>query len=113
MRHILVVALALSAQPAFALTYFLTQDLGVRGLQHLCLYSNGKVYAVNATDLCPLQVNDNPATSTPPATRPGNTGFKIGEYQDGLTKVCIYNVLGDKKAVRVDGTELCPQTYNF
>lgn len=37
-------------------TAFLSKDLGLHGLFHVCAYSNGKVYSFNATQLCPLQI---------------------------------------------------------
>jgi hypothetical protein len=100
------------AIPAWGLDYYLQQDLGVQGLFHLCRYSNGKVYSFNATTLCPLQVQDNgpPAFAGSP---PQRVGFKAGEYMDGMTKVCVYNVLGDSQAIRIGAVELCPLTHNF
>ena len=40
-------------------------------------------------------------------------GLKAGEYQDGMTKVCVYNVLGEQHAIRLNGMGLCPLTYDF
>jgi hypothetical protein len=104
--------MAFAAFPAYALTYYLSQDLGVQGLQHLCRYSNGKIYSVNAAELCPMQVEDQglPANS---GYQPVQVGFKTGEYMDGMTKVCVYNVLGHAEAIRVGGAELCPLSHNF
>lgn len=101
-----------AAFPAWGLTYYLSQDLGVHGLFHVCKYSNGKLYSFNATELCPTQVEDEgpPAGSYSP---PSRTGFKTGEYMDGMTKVCVYNVLGNTEAIRIGGTELCPLSHNF
>src|SRR5690348_7753415 len=80
-----------ASSPAHSLIYYLSSDLGVHGLYHICQYSNGKLYSFNATDLCPLQVNDD----SPPAysSSGSRTGYKAGEYQDGMTKVCVYNVM--------------------
>ncbi len=99
--------IASSSAPAFAFTYFLQQDLGTRGFQHLCRYSNGQVYSFNSPSLCPLSIQD---------SAPGfgqGTGFKQGEYRDGLTKVCVYSVLGQQRSIRISGTGLCPLTYPF
>lgn len=71
---------------AFAWTYFLERDLGVEGLERYCRYSNGETYTVNNIDLCPMQIEE---------SAPGfgkAVGFKSGEYQDGMTKVCVYDV---------------------
>lgn len=96
--------------PASALNYYLSSDLGVHGLFHLCQYSDGNVYSFNATQLCPLQISDN---GPPTAASGSSTGYKAGEYVDGMTKVCVYNVLGTLKSIRIGAVELCPQTYNF
>lgn len=40
-------------------------------------------------------------------------GFLAGEYQDGMTKVCVYDVLGTKKALRLNSVALCPLNSNF
>ncbi|WP_397586621.1 hypothetical protein [Sphingobium fuliginis] len=99
--------LGASSTPLMAMTYFLQADLGVHNNQHLCRYSNGKVYSFNSTQLCELSIEDSSLSS-------GNsTGFKIGEYQDGMTKVCVYNVMGQKQALRIGSIELCPLSYNF
>lgn len=93
------------------MTYFLTNDLGISGLQHYCEYSDGNTYSVNSTQLCPMSVNID-GFQSPPGS-PGMTGFKSGEYRDGMTKVCVYNVLGNDRFLRVDGTDICPLTYAF
>lgn len=93
--------------PSFAWTYYLQEDLGVQGLVHLCRYGNGKVYTVNAIDLCPISIQD-----SAPGFGQGQ-GFLQGEYQDGITKVCVYDVLGEKKAIRLPSTSLCPLDRTF
>jgi hypothetical protein len=105
---LIVFLLMAGPSPASAMTYYLQNDLGVRDNQHLCRYSNGKVYAFNATELCKMSVEDSSLD-----TRGQATGFKVGEYQDGLTKVCVYNVLGGKQAIRIGSVELCPLSYQF
>lgn len=93
--------------PSFAWTYYLQQDLGVQGLVHLCRYSNGKAYSFNATELCPLSIEDS-------AQGFGQgQGFLQGEYQDGMTKVCVYDVMGENKAIRLPSTSLCPPNSRF
>ena len=93
--------------PSFAWTYYLQQDLGVQGLVHLCRYSNGKVYSFNATELCPLSIEDSAQSFGQ------GQGFLQGEYQDGMTKVCVYDVLGDRRAIRLPSTSLCPLNSRF
>lgn len=111
-RILIGICLLASAAPAFSLDFFLQADLGVRGIYHLCRYSNGRVYSFNATDLCPLQVSDSGANS-PSGSPPQKMGFKSGEYQDGMTKVCVYDVLGQKASIRIGAAELCPLNHNF
>ncbi len=93
--------------PAFAWTYYLQQDLGVQGLVHLCKYSNGKVYTFNATELCPLSIEDGA-----PGFGQGQ-GVLQGEHQDGMTKVCLYEVMGERKAIRLPSISLCPLNSRF
>lgn len=105
---------ALEGQPAWGASVapssgpevYMTQDLGVHGLFHLCRYSDGRVYSFNATQLCPL---DFPT----PALPAGAVGMKIGEYQDGMTKVCVYDVLGSQEAIRISAAALCPLSHTF
>ena len=66
------------AVPAMSMDYFLSADLGVKGLYHICRYSNGKLYSFNATDLCPLQVSDE-GPSAVGNNPPMRVGFKSGE----------------------------------
>ncbi|WP_295530945.1 hypothetical protein [Novosphingobium sp. Chol11] len=90
------------------MTYYLQKDLGVQGNQHFCKYSNGKVYSFNATELCQMSVEDDSITGSG-----RTTGLKSGEYQDGMTKICVYDVLGVKQALRIGSVELCPLSYQF
>lgn len=60
----LVVGLVSTIPPAWGTEVFLTRDLGIHGISHLCQYSNGKVYAFNATQLCPLQLGSQESPST-------------------------------------------------
>jgi hypothetical protein len=92
---------------ASAWTHSLVKDLGVKGVMRYCQYSNGKVYAVNAVDICKISIED----SAPGFGR--GQGFLKGEYQDGMTKVCIYDVLGETKSLRVGGTTICPAAPKF
>ncbi|KAF0813926.1 hypothetical protein IGB42_01605 [Andreprevotia sp. IGB-42] len=111
---ILGALLLLASLDASALTYFLEKDLGVKGNMHYCRYNNGKVYAVNAYDMCELSIEVDgyspPANST---SSYRSTGFFKGEYQDGFTKVCVYDVTGTRKAIRLNSTELCPLSASF
>ena len=91
--------------------YALKKDLGIKGFQHNCLYSNGKVYSVNSTELCPIEIEAE--LGSPANTAAKQTGFKTGEYQDGMTKICVYSVMGRTEKVRFDLTDLCPLSYDF
>jgi hypothetical protein len=113
MKVLLITAAACLMQtvPAQAMTYFLTNDLGISGFQRLCQYSDGNTYSVNSTQLCPMSVDVDGVQM--PAGAPGVTGFKAGEYRDGMTKVCVYSVLGSTRSIRMNSTDLCPLTYDF
>jgi hypothetical protein len=90
-----------------AWTHQLEQDLGVKGVMRYCKYSNGKIYTVNAAEICQISIED---------SAPGfgqGTGFLKGEYQDGMTKVCVYDVMGEKKALRLSSTSICPLGPQF
>lgn len=108
-----ILGILIFASPVYALTYYLTQDLGVQGNVHLCKYSNGKVYSVNSIELCKLQIEDDGPIRTQGFTPSSQMGFLKGEYQDGMTKVCVYEVLGRKEAIRLNSYAICPINYNF
>lgn len=107
-RSLIFVLSLTMAAPVLAMTYFLQSDLGINGFERHCRYSNGEVYSVNSSELCPMSIEVDGLDF-------GNavTGFKAGEYDDGMTKVCVYDVLGSQRAVRVGLVELCPLTYDF
>ncbi len=105
--RLLCLITAFFAFEAHAMTYFLVQDLGARGNMRYCKYNNGKIYTVNAVELCQMSVEDGGFSN-------GHAmGFLAGEYQDGMTKVCVYDVLGAKKALRLNSVALCPLNSNF
>lgn len=110
MRLVIVSLLlyAVSASAPSAQSYGLVEDMGASGFQHLCRYSNGKVYAFNATDICPVSVNPPGLDQMGPVT-----GFHRGEYDDGMTKVCAYDTVSGERFLRVNGTEPCPMSYIF
>src|ERR1700693_5307660 len=41
------------------------------------------------------------------------TGFLKGEVNEGLSKICFYNVLGDTQTINLSSTTLCPLSYDF
>jgi len=107
-RKIVLLAVFLSTPlPTLAWTLFLQNDLGVKGNMRYCKYSDGKIYSFNSIELCRLSIEG----SAPGLGR--GVGFLNREYIDGMTKVCVYDVLGERKAKRVNSTDLCPLTINF
>lgn len=92
---------------ASAWTYNLVRDLGVKGVMRYCQYDNGKTYAINAAEICRISITD----SAPGFGR--GQGSLIGEYQDGMTKVCVYQVLGERKAIRKNSVSICPLSHKF
>ncbi|HBO1118233.1 TPA: hypothetical protein L4E70_006484 [Pseudomonas aeruginosa] len=92
---------------AYAWNYNLIQDMGVSGAYRYCKYNNGKVYTVNAAEICQISISDSsPGFGT-------GKGFLKGEYADGMSKVCVYNVLGQEKAIRISSVSICPATADF
>lgn len=115
MRYLISILLAsvISATPVAALTAYFQRDLGTENFMRYCQYSNGKVYTVESTDLCPMSVEAGMDYGSRSGSSFGMMGMKKGEYVDGMTKVCIYDVLGEDKAVRVQNFELCPISPRF
>ena len=99
--------LILISPPSFGLEYFFTEDLGIQGMVRRCRYSDGQVYTVNSINLCPMSVKG-------PSPDMGiGTGSYQGTYLDGMTRVCVYDVLGNKRGIRVNSTDICPLTQDF
>lgn len=53
------------------------------------------------------------AIANPPRTQYNSggeiaRGFKIGEYQAGFNKICLYNDLGSTVAITIGSTQMCP-----
>lgn len=107
-RTLLLTVATLAASSVNAWTYYLERDAGVEGLVRNCEYTDGSVYTVNAVELCPLTIED-----SGPSAQSSAHGVLSSEYQDGMTKVCIYNVMGNEKALRVGAAHLCPLTAEF
>ena len=107
LKPFLVLLLASYPSLSNAWMVSLIADLGVRTGIRYCKYSDGKTYTFNSTDLCELSIQ-----VSPPGLGRG-TGYLVGEQQDGLTKVCVYDVLGEKKGIRLRATELCPVSRQF
>jgi hypothetical protein len=102
-----VAVLVAGSTAARANEVFLQADLGIHGMQHLCRYSDGNIYSFNATDTCPTSVN------LPGFVAGGMTGFLSGQYEDGMTKVCAYNVGGQTRLIRLNAYEVCSPSYTF
>lgn len=112
MKYFIAMALmiALAGQTA-AMSAFLQRDLGVTGFMRYCEYSDGNTYTVNSVEICPTSVDVGDSFSGGGSSY--QTGFKAGEYMDGLTKVCVYDVLGNQQAIRINSYELCPLSQKF
>jgi hypothetical protein len=104
-----IAAFIMYPRASHATIYYFQQDLGVHNLMHYCRYSNGKVYTFNATELCPNSIEEEGLSFG----QVQEVGFLVGQYQDGMTKVCVYNVMNVRRAVRISSTELCPNSYQF
>lgn len=88
-----------------AMTVFLQENLGVNGTLRYCRYSDGKVYTFDAIDMCALSIE---------ASGFGGMGTLLEEKNTGgMNKLCIYDVMGEKKAIRVGLSNLCPISRQF
>jgi hypothetical protein len=43
----------------------------------------------------------------------GKTGFLKGEREQGFSKICFYDVLGETYALNVSSVSLCPLNHRF
>jgi hypothetical protein len=48
-----------------------------------------------------------------PGTSNAATGFLKGDRTDGMSKVCYYDVLGERYELNLRSTDLCPFSYEF
>ena len=109
MKTLLVTGIFIAcwSPPGWAFTHFLKSDLGVKGTVRYCAYNNGRTYAVNSAQTCAPSVEDS-------AIGMGHgAGTLQGEYRDGLNKVCIYQVFGERRGLRVTATQICPLNAKF
>ncbi len=89
------------------------------GLSKICFYDVlGETHTLNVSSvsLCPLSYNFD-ITPDVPAQRQyesgGKTGFLSGEREQGLSKICYYDVLGETYALTISSVMLCPLTHRF
>ena len=99
---------AILADEVYAWTYSLKKTGEIKDNLRHCLYSNDQWYTVNSYDLCPLSIED---------SAPGfgkGVGFLKGDFIDGMNRVCVYDVLGEKKLIRLNNSVgFCPLQKNF
>lgn len=88
------------------MTYYLSQDLGTVGSIHYCRYSDGKVRTVDAYQNCPMQAHEEGYTN-------GMTGYLRSQYQEGMNTVCVYDVAGNMRMTRLQGTQMCQMSQEF
>ena len=103
---------------ASAATGFLKSERE-QGLSKICFYDVlGETHTINVSSvsLCPLSQNFNVMPKAP-AQRSygsgGKTGFLKGEREQGLSKICFYDVLGETYALNVSAVSLCPLNHRF
>ena len=101
---------------ASAVTGFLKSE-SVQGLSKVCFYDVlGETHTLNvpSTGVCPAnyQFEAIPrAPAKPPAD--GKTGFIKREQEQGLTKICFYDVIGETHMITISAVSQCPITYTF
>ena len=103
---------------AEAATGFLSGELN-EGLSKICLYDVlGETHTLNisSVSLCPLSRNFEAMPNIPKQrsiNSGGKTGFLKGEREQGLSKICYYEVLGDTYAITINSIKLCPLNHRF
>lgn len=109
-----------AANDASAAMGFL-QGERVSGMSKVCYYDVlGSPHTLNVSniDLCPLNHNFNsmgnqPSLQSNAGQSGGTTGFLKGESQEGMTKLCYYNVLGSTQVLTFSSISLCPLSAQF
>ena len=115
---LLAFCILVSAADANAVTGFLKSE-SVQGLSKVCFYDVlGETHTlkVPSTGPCPVshQFEAIPqAPAKPPADRFGKTGFFKREQEQGLTKLCYYDVIGETHTITISAVSQCPVTYTF
>ncbi len=107
-----------SVADANAVTGFLKSESD-QGRSKVCFYDVlGETHTLNipSTSLCPVNyqfeaISREPAK--PPADRFGKTGFFKREQEQGLTKICYYDVIGETYTITISAVKLCPLTNTF
>ena len=107
-----------SVTDANAVTGFLKSE-SVQGLSKVCFYDVlGETHTLNVplTGVCPVNyqfevIPREPAK--PPAIGSGKTGFFKREQEQGLTKICYYDVIGETHMITIGAVRQCPPTYTF
>jgi hypothetical protein len=105
-----------SVSDANAVTGFLKSE-SLQGLSKVCFYDVlGETHTVNipSTKVCPVNhqfeaIPQEPAK--PPAV--GKTGFFKREQEQGLTKICYYDVIGETHMITIGAVKVCPPTHTF
>jgi len=113
-----IVLLSLAPDTASAATGFLKGERE-QGLSKICFYDVlGETHTINVSSvsLCPLSQNFDVMPKAPAQREYGSggkTGFLKGEREQGLSKICFYDVLGETYALNVSSVSLCPLNHRF
>ena len=75
----------------------------------VCAYSDGEQYMMDGMKMCPISDSD----AQPSGFPTHGVGMSVGEYQDNNSKVCVYDVMGEKTSLRISSVELCPLSHQF
>lgn len=116
---IFLAALFLFPTPSHAVTGFLKKE-EINGLSKICYYEVfGELRTVNlrSSQLCPVTHNfesvPRPQTRAQNSASGGKLGFFKSELLQGMNKICYYDVLGQRKALTISSSMICPVTYRF
>lgn len=115
---VVAIACVLLPSKAQAAVGFL-QGERTEGMSKICFYDVlGETHTLNlsAVSLCPLSQNFDIMPEVP-AERGygsgGSTGYLQGERDQGLSKICYYDVLGETHALTISAVKLCPISHAF
>jgi len=110
--------LAAVSADAVAATGFLKGERN-EGLSKICFYDVlGETHTINVSSvrLCPQTQNFDIMPKVPAQSdygSGGKTGFLKGDHEQGLSKMCYYDVLGESYALTISAVKLCPLSHRF
>ncbi len=101
---------------AFAIPSSSHESSGRYGAEKLCVGRDGKVYTESSRETClPFsyyEIGPRDFIRRPQDVYP-QSGLKVKEYVDGSIRICVYDILGKSKTIRMVNLEACPLTFDL